>query len=130
MKRLSLSVLILGAAVIGSGFMFPEDRLPKKYWQDLSPKEKHVFLMGYRVAAGPNDKVAGMPEVAPGFLVLGEKHFDELIALVDGFYREPKNENVRVGGAIEIAIMKMQKKDTEEIEKKIEAERSLIYTSF
>jgi len=130
MKQLSLQMLILAAAVIGCGFMFSEDRLPKKYWQDLSAKEKHVFLMGYRVASGPNDKVAGMPEVAPGYLVLSEAHFEELIRLVDSFFLEPKNENVRVGGAIEIALMKMQKKKPEEIEKKIELERGLIYTAF
>ena len=110
--------------------MFPEDCLPKKYWQDLTAKEKHVFLMGYRVGNGPSEKVAGMPEAPPGFLVLSEEHFDELIKLVDGFYRDPKNEHVRVAGAIDIAIMKMQKKQAEAIEQRTKLERSLIYTSY
>jgi hypothetical protein len=130
MKTLSIVALVCIAALCVSGFMFPEDKLPKKYWESLTAKEKHIFLMGYRTGTGPSEKVARMPEVPPGFLVLSEKHFDTIVQLVDAFYEDGDNKNVRVGGAIEIALMNMQKKSQEDISKRLKQERELIYTAF
>ena len=110
--------------------MLPEDKLPKKYWESLTAKEKNVFLMGYRTGTGPSEKVTQMPEVPPGFLVLSEKHFDEIIKLVDTFYKDAENKDVRVAGAIEISLMKMQKKSQEDISKRLKQERDLIRTGF
>src|SRR6266511_2829618 len=126
MKTISILALWCVAALCVSGFMLPEDKLPKKYWESLTAKEKNVFLMGYRTGTGPSEKVTQMPEVPPGFLVLSEKHFDEIIKLVDTFYKDAENKDVRVAGAIEISLMKMQKKSQEDISKRLKQERDLI----
>jgi hypothetical protein len=131
MKTISIMTVLCLTACCECAFMFPEDKLLKTYWQSLTAKAKHIFLMGYRTGTGPaSEKAQRMPEVPPGFLVLSAKHFDEIIKLVDSFYEDAENQYVRVGGAIEIALMKMQKKSPDEIAKKIEKERQAVVAGF
>ncbi|NJK92685.1 MAG: hypothetical protein HC904_13190 [Blastochloris sp.] len=112
--------LLVGGISIAYPFMLRDDAIQSETWSAFSLKEKRAFLLGFRHASGNtlNSKAA-----KKGFVVL---NFDNnFIDSLDKFYANKDNRNVRIFGAIEIELLKQQKQDSDEIEKKLIYERGL-----
>ena len=126
-----LPVFFILTTLSAHGYMLGEDKVGGKFWIALTVREKEAFLLGYRHGIGKNSHEPSKEAIARGKAVRFTRVvFTDVIKLVDDFYSVDKQKILRLGAAIDVALLRLREEPEERIDARIKAEFSRALTAY